>query len=191
VREPELAHLEALLDGALTGQPHPGEPVGPGGGVALIAGEAGGGKTVLLNEFARRASQAHGDLIVLRGNRNAHGGAGDPYLPFREMLQTLAGDVEGKRAGGTLSAEQARRAWEALPAVGAALVQHGPDLLDHLVPGKAPLRRIEGFAVLAVAPGFGAAPGVGAVVRELTREWADALVELDPADLAESISPVR
>ena len=125
----------ALLDRALAGQ----------GGVALIAGEAGSGKTALLDELARRAGQAHGDLIVLRGNCNAHGGTGDPFLPFREMLQTLAGDVEGKRAGGTLSPEQARRVWEALPAVGAALVEHGPDLIDRFVPGEALLRRTEGF----------------------------------------------
>jgi tetratricopeptide (TPR) repeat protein len=134
-REEELARLGTLLERALAGR----------GGVALISGEAGSGKTALLDEFARRAGQAHGDLIALRGQCNAHGGAGDPYLPFREMLQMLAGDVEGKRAGGTLSPEQARRAWEALPAVGAALVEHGPDLIDTFVPGEALLRRAEGF----------------------------------------------
>jgi DNA-binding SARP family transcriptional activator len=134
-RERELARLKALLEQALAGQ----------GGVALIAGEAGAGKTALLDEWARRACRTHGDLIVLRGRCNAHGGAGDPYLPFREILQTLAGDVESKRAAGPLSPEQARRAWEALPAVGAALVAHGPDLIDTFVPGEALLRRIEGF----------------------------------------------
>jgi DNA-binding SARP family transcriptional activator len=138
-REQELAWLRSLLDRALTGR----------GGIALIAGEAGSGKTALLGEFARRACLAHGNLIALRGNCNAHGGAGDPYLPFREILQTLAGDVEGKRAGGTLSAEQARRGWEALPAVGAALVEHGPDLIDTFVPGETLLERIEGFAAPA------------------------------------------
>ena len=111
----------------------------------MISGEAGSGKTALLDEFARQAGQVHADLIALRGRCNAHAGAGDPFLPFREMLQTLAGDVEGKRAGGTLSPEQARRVWEALPAVGAALVEHGPDLIDSFVPGEALLRRLEGF----------------------------------------------
>ncbi len=153
-REQELAQLGSLLDGALAGPPARGRPVGPGGGVALIAGEPGSGKTALLDEFARRAGQAHGDLIALRGSCNAHGGAGDPYLPFREMLQTLAGDVEGKRAGGTLSVEQARRAWEALPAVGAALVEHGPDLVDTFVPGEALLRRAEAFPVPAGGRGW-------------------------------------
>lgn len=134
-RERELAWLNLLLEKALAGH----------GGVALIAGEAGSGKTALLDEWTRRASQAHGELIVLRGNCNAHGGVGDPFLPFREILQTLAGDVEGKRAGGTLAPEQARRVWEALPVVGAALIEHGPDLIDRFVPGEVLLRRTEGF----------------------------------------------
>jgi DNA-binding SARP family transcriptional activator len=151
-REQELARLRSLLDRALAAQPGPGQPVGSGGGVALIAGEAGSGKTGLLDEFARQASEVHGDLIVLRGSCNAQAGAGDPYLPFREMLQTLAGDVGGKRAGGTLSPKQARRAWESLPAFGAALVEHGPDLIDRLVPGEALLRRAEG---LPGPPGIG------------------------------------
>jgi DNA-binding SARP family transcriptional activator len=150
-REQELARLGSLLHRALAGPPAPGQPVGPGGGVALIAGEAGSGKTALLDEFARRACLARGDLIALRGRCSAHGGAGDPYLPFRELLRALAGGVEGERAAGTLSAEQARRAWETLPAVGAALVQHGPDLIDTFVPGEALLQRVEGFRVPAGA----------------------------------------
>ncbi len=131
----ELARLGSLLDQALAGR----------GGVALISGEAGGGKTALLDEFSQQAGRVHPDLIALRGRCNAHAGAGDPYLPFREILQTLAGDVEGKRAGGTLTPEQARGLWEALPAVGAALVEHGPDLIDSFVPGEALLQRLEGF----------------------------------------------
>ncbi|KPL81080.1 hypothetical protein ADN00_00690 [Ornatilinea apprima] len=141
-RQGELAKLNGLLEGALAGR----------GGVALIAGEAGTGKTALLDAFSRQAGLAYPDLIALRGRCSAHGGAGDPYLPFREILQTLAGDVESKRAGGTLSPEQARRVWEALPAVGAALAEHGPDLIDRFVPGEALLQRLESFS----APGTAA-----------------------------------
>ncbi|RPI11224.1 MAG: hypothetical protein EHM65_07295, partial [Acidobacteriales bacterium] len=65
-RERELVRLRALLDRAVAGQ----------GGVALISGEAGAGKTALLDEFARQAGQAHGDLIALRGSCNAHADAG-------------------------------------------------------------------------------------------------------------------
>ena len=134
-REQELARLGTLFARAQAGR----------GGMALVSGEAGSGKTALLNAYARRAGQGNRDLIVLRGSCSAHGGAGDPYLPFREILQTLAGDVEGKRAGGTLSRQQALRVWDALPAVGAALVTYGPDLIDSFVSGEALLRRAEGF----------------------------------------------
>ena len=140
-RQGELAKLKGLLDHALAGL----------GGVALISGEAGDGKTALLDEFSRQAGLAHPDLIALRGRCNAHGGEGDPFLPFREMLQSLAGDVESKRAGGTLSPEQARRIWQALPAVGAALVEHGPDLIDRFLPGEALYQRLESISTPASA----------------------------------------
>jgi DNA-binding SARP family transcriptional activator/tetratricopeptide (TPR) repeat protein len=179
-REQELARLGSLLDRALAGR----------GGVALVAGEAGSGKTALLEEFARRAGLAHGDLIALRGSCNAHGGAGDPYLPFRELLQTLAGDVEGKRAGGTLSPEQARRAWETLPAVGAALVQHGPDLIDTFVPGEALLQRVEGFR----APAAAARPPAGQAwqgrLRELVRRGQEGAPPAPQADLFAQVTAV-
>ena len=88
-----MGQLGSLLDRALAGL----------GALSLISGEAGSGKTALLEEFARRAGRAHQNLIALRGRCNAYGGAGDPYLPFREILQTLAGDIGARRAGGTHS----------------------------------------------------------------------------------------
>jgi DNA-binding SARP family transcriptional activator len=181
-RDHELARLGSLLDRALTGQ----------GGVALIAGEAGSGKTALLDEFARRACLAHGHLIALRGSCNAHGGGGDPYLPFREILQMLAGDVEGKRAGGTLSPEQARRAWDALPAVGAVLAEHGPDLIDTFVSGEALLRRVEGFPALNPAKGPGPA-GAGAWqerLRELVRRAGEGMAPPPQPDLFAQVTAV-
>lgn len=155
-RERELARLHGFLEGALNGE----------GGVALITGEAGSGKTALMDTFARQASQAHGDLIALRGRCNAHGSAGDPYLPVREILRTLAGDVERKRASGTLSLDQARRVRDALPAVGAALVELGPDLIDTFVPGEPLLQRVEGFP----GPQAGRPPG--------TARWLPRLREI-------------
>jgi DNA-binding SARP family transcriptional activator len=151
-RQDELAKLNGLLEGVLSGQ----------GGIALVSGEAGSGKTALLDEFNRQAGLAHPDLIALHGRCSAHGGTGDPYLPFREILQTLAGDVESKRAGGTLSPEQARRVWETLPAVGAALAEHGPDLIDRFVPGEALLQRVVSFSI----------PGTAARWQKRLRELA-------------------
>jgi DNA-binding SARP family transcriptional activator/tetratricopeptide (TPR) repeat protein len=185
-REQELDRLNTLLEQALAGQ----------GGVALVSGEAGSGKTALLDEFARRAGAAYGDLITLRGRCNAHGGAGDPCLPFREILQTLAGDVAGKRAGGTLSQEQARRVREALPAVGTALVEHGPDLIDTFVPGEALLRRAEELPAVGSAGGrpggrrASSEPGWPARLGEMLRRAEEGVPAMPQPDLFGQVTQV-
>ncbi|MBS3784263.1 MAG: AAA family ATPase, partial [Anaerolineae bacterium] len=130
-RERELAQLDRFLDLALTGQ----------GQVVFVTGEAGSGKTALVQAFARRAQEAHADLVVAGGNGNAHTGIGDPYLPFREILQLLTGDVEARWAAGTISTDHARRLWNTLPLAAEALLEHGLDLIDTFVPGAALVER--------------------------------------------------
>lgn len=137
-REQEVAQLDRFLQSALAGQ----------GRVAFVVGEAGSGKTALVSEFARRAQEAHRELIVAVGNCNAHTGIGDPYLPFREILELLTGDVEARWAAGAISGIHARRLWAVLPLATQALLEAGPDLIDTFVPGPALLER----AVLS-APG--------------------------------------
>src|SRR6476659_9940270 len=46
----------------------------------------------------------------------------------------LCGDVETRWAGGLISAEHARRLWEAMPLTLPALVEHAPDLLGTFMP---------------------------------------------------------
>jgi DNA-binding SARP family transcriptional activator/predicted ATPase len=130
-RERELAQLEQFLDLALAGQ----------GRVAFVTGEVGSGKTALVQEFTRRAQRAHPDLIAAGGNCNAYTGIGDPYLPFREILELLTGGVEAQWAAGAMTGEHARRLWHTLPFAARALVEAGPDLIDTLVPGAALLER--------------------------------------------------
>ncbi|NIP18270.1 MAG: AAA family ATPase, partial [Xanthomonadales bacterium] len=79
------------------------------GRVVFVTGEAGSGKTALVQEFTRRAQEAHADLVVASGNCNAYTGIGDPYLPFREILELLTGDVEARWAAGAMTREHARR----------------------------------------------------------------------------------
>ena len=126
-REDELARLEAFLAQALAGQ----------GRVAFVGGEAGSGKTALLDAFAHRATAAHPDLIAVRGNCSAYTGHGVPYLPFREIVQTLAGDLQAGRVGDALSPRRARQLWQVLPQVAEALVEEGPGLIDRLVSRQA------------------------------------------------------
>ncbi len=130
-REGELAKLESFLDLALSNQ----------GRVIFVTGEAGSGKTALIHEFTQRAQDAHADLIVASGNCNAYTGIGDPYLPFREVLELLTGDVEARWAAGAITRDHARRLWNTLPVTAQALVESGPDLIDTFVPGPALVQR--------------------------------------------------
>ena len=130
-RQRELARLDNFLNLALAGQ----------GQVIFITGEAGGGKTALLYEFSRRAQEAHADLIIAGGNCNAHTGIGDPYLPFREILELLTGDVESRWTAGAISRDHALRLWQTLPLSGQALTENGIGLIDTFLPGAALIER--------------------------------------------------
>jgi adenylate cyclase len=136
VRQRELAQLDGFLDAALAGY----------GQVVFVTGDAGQGKTALIQEFARRAQQSYTELVVAGGRGQAHSGSGDPYLPFREVLDLLTGDVQAPLEAGAMTREQARRLWQALPLAAQALVESGPDLIDTFVPGDALLRRTAAFA---------------------------------------------
>ncbi|WP_053749857.1 helix-turn-helix transcriptional regulator [Streptomyces sp. MMG1533] len=79
-REEELARLSGLLERARGGEAR----------AVLIAGDAGVGKTRMLDEVA---GQAAGDgMTVLTGHCVDLGDVGLPYLPFTEVLGVLAGD---------------------------------------------------------------------------------------------------
>ncbi|MFQ5858480.1 MAG: AAA family ATPase [Anaerolineae bacterium] len=119
-RERELSQLQSFLDTALAGH----------GQVCFVTGEAGAGKTALLTEFARRAQDAHADLLVAIGDCNAQTGIGDPYLPFREVLGLLTGDVEARLAQGAITQENAGRLWDFLCASGPVLGNLEPELID-------------------------------------------------------------
>jgi ABC-type oligopeptide transport system substrate-binding subunit/transcriptional regulator with XRE-family HTH domain len=131
-RARELAALGARLNAALQGN----------GQVVFTTGEAGRGKTALMAEFARRAQATHPSLIVASGNCNAISGVGDPYLPFRDVLSMLCGDVQSRWVAGAITQEHARRLWTLMPVTTQALVENGPDLLDIFVAGDALVRRV-------------------------------------------------
>ena len=137
-REVELTQLDGFLDLALSGQ----------GRVVFVIGEAGRGKTALISEFARHTQEAHLDLIIASGNCNAYTGSGDPYLPFREILDLLTGNVEARWAAGTISKVQAERLWRMTPRSIQAVVNSGPDLIDIFISSTVLINR-----ATLVAPG--------------------------------------
>ncbi|HSR33779.1 MAG TPA: AAA family ATPase, partial [Anaerolineae bacterium] len=135
-RKRELAQLQRFFDSAFSGH----------GQVCFVVGEAGSGKTALITEFAQRAEQSHAHLLVAIGNCNAQSGIGDPYLPFREVLALLTGDVEAKLTRGAISRETANRLRDFLLVSGQALVELGPDLIGIFVPGAGLVTRAAAFA---------------------------------------------
>lgn len=132
-REHELAQLQRLLDLACAGQ----------GRVAFVTGEAGSGKSTLVQEFARRAQLAQPDLVVATGTCQAFAGIGDPYLPFRELLAMLTGDVEDSWVGGTLSRAHVATLWSLLPQVVSLLLADTPNLIGTFITGAALLQRAQ------------------------------------------------
>ena len=112
-REGELAALGGFLSQVLAGE----------GRVVLVTGEAGSGKTTLVEAFARQAMAARSDLLIAIGRCSAQLGAGDAYEPFREVLQMLAGDTDE-----ALNPRHARGLQAALSLTLETLVQQGPDL---------------------------------------------------------------
>ncbi|HMN30316.1 MAG TPA: AAA family ATPase, partial [Caldilineaceae bacterium] len=140
-RERELARLDEYWQRAQRGR----------GQMIFVTGEAGSGKTALLQAFVGRTQNAHADLIAAGGACAAQIGIGDPYLPFRDLLNLLTGALETRSPSEILTQESATRLWHLMPVALASLVEVAPDLVDHLVPSTALLAR----ARLLAAKGTG------------------------------------
>ncbi len=107
-REAEMARLDEVLAALSEGRSR----------VVVISGEAGIGKTRLIDEAVHRASPTvralHGECLAL--------GSGLPYLPFAEILRDLVRQVPAQtlaRMVGPARAELARLLPELATAVGA------------------------------------------------------------------------
>ena len=123
-RHEEMDRLNAHLTDALKGS----------GRVIFIQGEAGSGKTTLASEFAHRAMSRDPELVVAMGRCNAFTGVGDPYQPFRNILQMLSGNLELHWQAGTISKEQASRLWSLMPLTAKTILDTGPNLVDAIIP---------------------------------------------------------
>ena len=132
-RDRELSRLDEFLSQAL----------GCDGQIFFITGEAGSGKTALIHEFTRLAQNTHPELIVASGDCNAQTGIGDPYLPFREILEILTGDIKARWDAGAISKSLAQAIWNTLPITAKAITESGTDLIDTFVPGTALLERVQ------------------------------------------------
>ena len=130
-RGTELNRLDRALSRAMVGE----------GQVIFVTGDPGRGKTALVHEFSQRAQVSHPDLIMVMGNGQAYFGTGDPYLPFREILEMLTGEVEDRWAAGSISQDHAHHLWLLTPDSAEAIVEKGPALIDTFIPGLPLLNR--------------------------------------------------
>ncbi|NIS79330.1 MAG: AAA family ATPase, partial [Anaerolineales bacterium] len=140
-RERELGQLDGFLQKALDGH----------GGLAFVIGGPGRGKTALLEAFSRRASEEKPKLLVAWGECSAYTGMGDPYLPFRQIMGMLTGDLESRWAARRISRQEATRLWEAMLVAAREVVEVSPDLIDVFVSGRGLLSRVR-TAVEGSAP---------------------------------------
>jgi len=139
-RRRQLERLRTCLASAASGE----------GQVVFVSGGPGRGKTTLLHKFTREALAANPDLLVAEGRCNFYKGIGDYYLPFREALGMLAGDVEAKWNAGLITGEHARRMWKAAPLTASAVLEHGPHLLDTFLIPEELLARAEMVALASL-----------------------------------------
>lgn len=78
-RVTDLEQLDEALDHAREGESR----------VVFVAGEAGLGKTTLLEAFAARATAGGADVLYAHGQCIAHYGPGEPYLPVLDAMTGL------------------------------------------------------------------------------------------------------
>jgi DNA-binding SARP family transcriptional activator/predicted ATPase len=133
-RAQEMNRLFTALEQTMRGQ----------GQLIFLAGEAGSGKSALVQAFLRQAQTAQPDLLAVTGMCHVFSGTGDPFLPFRDVLLGLIGDEEALRASSRSNPETARRIARALPATVPALIQSGPDLVGTLLSPGALSRHVSG-----------------------------------------------
>ncbi|MFF3349522.1 AAA family ATPase [Streptomyces sp. NPDC002779] len=209
-REHELARLLGVLERARAGEAR----------AVLVAGDAGVGKTRVLDEIASRG--AADGMTVLTGHCVDLGDVGLPYLPFTEVLGALAADprfadvlaghpVVGRMlGGGTDTARDSRlQLFEGMAALLADLADTAPlllvledlhwadqssrDLLRFLLSRGVLQRPAGGVALLASyrADDLHRRHPLRALLAELVRLPAVERLELRPLDDTEVAELVR
>jgi DNA-binding winged helix-turn-helix (wHTH) protein/predicted ATPase len=90
-RDAELAKMRSWLDRALKGERQ----------TVFITGEAGIGKTTLVQAFLEQAEQVAGTIVV-RGQCLEHFGSGEAYLPLLDGFSRLCRSSVGEQVSGVL-----------------------------------------------------------------------------------------
>lgn len=122
-REIELNKLNSFLTEMLNGATQ----------VCFISGEAGTGKSRLIEEFIIRLENQYENLIFTKTNCNAQTGISDPYIIFRNILRILMGENSN-----LITEKNEQRLAKILKTSGRLLVDIAPDLIGTfftIIPG--------------------------------------------------------
>jgi ABC-type transport system substrate-binding protein/transcriptional regulator with XRE-family HTH domain len=157
-RSDELATLTSQLEAAVRGE----------GRVVLVTGEAGQGKTALLRAFAGDAHATVPELVVGWGACTAVSGAGDPYLPFRDVLAALLVDPRARWLGDRIDPRSARSLWAFAPEVASTMLREGPHLVGTLAARDVVQERLPVGEPSSPPPSIAAVPSRDQLVAELT-----------------------
>jgi DNA-binding SARP family transcriptional activator len=131
-REDELGELAGHLERALAGETS----------VVFVSGDAGSGKTALLEAFAALAMAKHPDLLVASARCNPDGSL-NPFAPLRRVAEMLFGDLRSEVAWRVHGPDQLHRLQAATGLTLASLDEYGPDLAGTLIPAMSVARRAE------------------------------------------------
>ena len=96
-----------------------------------------------MEEFIRTWEEADPKLITSIGECNAQTGAGDPYLPFRQILTSITTEPEEEKSSAEIAkAKNTTRLKEFVRVSSQTLIMLGPDLIGIFVPGASLLARL-------------------------------------------------
>lgn len=133
-REQELTKLHDFLRRAANGQLQ----------ICFVTGEAGAGKTTLVNAFVQSLETELRDAVVAFGQCSGIDGKTDAYLPFRDVLAMLTGDIESKPIKNRINEHHARKIGDIGGVSFNVLYELAPDLIGIMIPGSQLLARAAG-----------------------------------------------
>ena len=80
------------------------------GQIVFIKGSAGRGKTALATQFVKSLFEKEEPHVGF-GSCNAYNGIGDAFLPFRDIFDSLNGNLNWALSQGVMTLEQAQQQW--------------------------------------------------------------------------------
>ncbi|SHL83158.1 AAA family ATPase [Fibrobacter sp. UWH4] len=96
----------------------------------FVIGEAGSGKTVLINQFLDEISATTDQTLIVSSSCSVQSDYNIPYQPFKELLKQLLKDVDEEDS-------KKEKFKEVFRFCAKTVFEHAPDLLGNFIPGTA------------------------------------------------------